>query len=302
MMIDTKFITDKEKDSLKEVGRNARQFSNILRDFASALQSDLNKITLPSFDAMTKVMAENLSKFAESIEPITKQIEEDKKLNKNQLIEKYRNNFNRSLLLGENGWVASPHINPSEFEEWLEHVENDNYIINNYFDGTYNITNTIITELNKLYKNNKINFYFEKANHYFDIEEYTTAAFFLFGILDNRVNKILDFGDKKRNKTKYSLKGFDIQINKEFSLNKEHMQKRYILVLDMYPSLCAFLSRTFNDREYTFEKGVEPPYLNRNWLFHGRSTREVTRKDCIQILNALSTVEFINRWNKLYNI
>lgn len=41
------------------------------------------------------------------------------------------------------------------------------------------------------------------------------------------------------------------------------------------------------------EKGIEPPYLNRNWLMHGRMNRSIERYECIQILNALSVIEFM---------
>ena len=59
----------------------------------------------------------------------------------------------------------------------------------------------------------------------------------------------------------------------------------------VYPSLIAFLNRLFVDGEYTFENGIEPPYINRNWLLHGKCCREIERFECIQLLNALETIE-----------
>ena len=44
---------------------------------------------------------------------------------------------------------------------------------------------------------------------------------------------------------------------------------------------------------YLFEKGIEPPYVNRNWLMHGRSSRKIERFECIQLINALSTIEYV---------
>ena len=61
----------------------------------------------------------------------------------------------------------------------------------------------------------------------------------------------------------------------------------------MYPSIIEFLNRLFVDGKYTFEKGLEPPYINRNWLLHGRSSRTVERFECIQLFNALSAIEFV---------
>lgn len=53
----------------------------------------------------------------------------------------------------------------------------------------------------------------------------------------------------------------------------------------------SFLNRLFVDGEYTFENGIEPPYINRNWLLHGKCCREIERFECIQLLNALETIE-----------
>ena len=61
----------------------------------------------------------------------------------------------------------------------------------------------------------------------------------------------------------------------------------------MYPSLIEYSNRVFYDEPYPFVKGIEPPYLNRNWLMHGRMTREIERYECIQVLNALSVIEFM---------
>ena len=47
------------------------------------------------------------------------------------------------------------------------------------------------------------------------------------------------------------------------------------------------------DGEYIFDKGVEPPYINRNWLLHGKCGREIERFECIQLINALETVEYV---------
>ena len=34
-------------------------------------------------------------------------------------------------------------------------------------------------------------------------------------------------------------------------------------------------------------------YINRNWLLHGRSYRDVERYECIQVLNALDAIESV---------
>ena len=74
---------------------------------------------------------------------------------------------------------------------------------------------------------------------------------------------------------------------------KRGFMSKKIYFLEMYPSLIAYLNRIFIDGSYKFEKGIEPPYLNRNWLMHGRMNRSIERYECIQILNALSVIEFM---------
>jgi hypothetical protein len=71
----------------------------------------------------------------------------------------------------------------------------------------------------------------------------------------------------------------------------KNYQRYYFL--NAYPSLIAYLNRLFVDGEYTFENKIEPPYINRNWLLHGMSYRNIERYECIQILNALDVIESI---------
>ena len=73
--------------------------------------------------------------------------------------------------------------------------------------------------------------------------------------------------------------------------------------MDMYPSIIGFLNRLFVDGKYSFENGVEPPYINRNWILHGKSCRVIERYECIQLFNELSVIEFVfsisNRLNEI---
>lgn len=46
------------------------------------------------------------------------------------------------------------------------------------------------------------------------------------------------------------------------------------------------------DKKDTFGNDQELPYVNRNWLLHGRCDRDIERYECIQLPNALSVFEF----------
>ena len=119
-----------------------------------------------------------------------------------------------------------------------------------------------------------------------------TSAMYLVGLIDQRSKKLIDFGEYKKNKVIYSEKGFEKTMSESYGKVYGPMTKTF-LFLEMYPSLIGFLDRLFNDGEYTFEKGVEPIYINRNWLLHGRSTRIIEKYECIQLFNALSVLEFV---------
>lgn len=95
-----------------------------------------------------------------------------------------------------------------------------------------------------------------------------------------------------QDREKFSDKGFADVKQKQFSKSEFFFAKRFYF-LNVYPSLIAFLNRLFVDGEYIFDKGVEPPYINRNWLLHGKCGREIERFECIQLINALETVEYV---------
>lgn len=135
------------------------------------------------------------------------------------------------------------------------------------------------------------NYYFRGIKAFQD-DDYMTSAMYLVGLLEARVNALVQFPPRTKYREKFSDKGFVDVKQEQFAESSSFFTKRYYF-LDVYPSLIAFLNRLFVDGEYTFENGVEPPYINRNWLLHGKCCREIERFECIQLLNALETIEDI---------
>ena len=70
------------------------------------------------------------------------------------------------------------------------------------------------------------------------------------------------------------------------------------MICDYIPSFAAFAERLFCEAKgsYDMETGTEPPYLNRNWLMHGRMTRDVRKYECIQLINALDALMYIEEY------
>ena len=52
----------------------------------------------------------------------------------------------------------------------------------------------------------------------------------------------------------------------------------------LYQSLKSFIEE-FTHNNYKFDKD-EPTYLNRNWVLHGRTTKEIAPIDCIKLIRA----------------
>lgn len=131
--------------------------------------------------------------------------------------------------------------------------------------------------------------YYSRGMKAFQDNDYMTSAMYLVGLLEARVNALVQFPPKAKYREKYSDKGF-VDIKQE-----QFAETNTFLLRDItfgYISFInSFLNRLFVDGEYTFERGVEPPYINRNWLLHGKCCREIERFECIQLLNALETIE-----------
>lgn len=115
---------------------------------------------------------------------------------------------------------------------------------------------------------------------------------YFVALIKYRITRNIEFSEKaKRYKDKFSRHGFKDHLATEYKAAPGFMTK-IVLFLGIYPSLIDFLNRLFVDKKDTFENDQEPPYVNRNWLLHGRCDRDIERYECIQLLNALSVFEF----------
>lgn len=238
-----------------------------------------------------------LIKVAEMLQNYEQYVRANEGLSEEEFEEKYRDRIERSKRSGRNGWVMTQYAALDELMEWEQIFEEGEYAGERYFDGEgISILLEIKKELEEKYTSGAEHHYYYRGIAAFENSDYMTAAMYLFGVLDYRVSKLVKFPEKRlSNREKYSDKGFRDQKEEDFrKLSDRHsIMSKQILFLDLYPSLIEYLNRVFFDGDYTFDKGIEPPYLNRNWLLHGRVSREPQRYECIQILNALSVIEFM---------
>lgn len=215
-------------------------------------------------------------------------------LSQEDFLSKYGEEINVCKAIGQAGWVVSEHSNPREIKEWYQLiVQGKEREIANYFEAENGHTlKTIRNNLLFYYVEPYSCRYYNKGIEAYDKEDYMTAAMYLVALLESRINDYMNYPRKTPYSKKYSDKGFERHLSQEFLKTNSFFTKRF-LFLDMYPSLIEYLNRLFVDGIYTFESKKEPPYINRNWLLHGKCTRNIERFECIQILNALSVIEFL---------
>lgn len=271
------------------------EFSKIAKVNLDLVQFEKIKEPLQELSKKLHDAVENVS-FDFLTEEMKKYIDETKaneNLSQNEFEDKYAYEIEVCKKLGNSGWVVSEHSNPREISEWYELLKNGNeQEIMTYFEGDSGcILWNIFRKMEKRYEfSDRV--YCVKAKDYFDKEDYMTSAMYLVALIEVRTNKLMKYPKRTKYEQKYSTKGFEKHLATEFEKNNSFLKKRF-LFLEMYPSIIEFLNRLFVDGEYTFEKGLEPPYINRNWLLHGRSSRTIERFECIQLFNALSAIEFV---------
>lgn len=224
-----------------------------------------------------------------------KEAKESEQLSEDEFEFKYGEEIEICKTLGANGWIVSGHSNPREISQWYNAViaDNSDAIVEFFEKDNGRVLETIISDLDKKYILPANRNYFERGIKAFRENDYMTAAMYLVALLDVRVNKLAEFPKGIRYYSqKFSDNGFAHIKKEQFEVSDSFFMKRYYF-LNVYPSMIEYLSRLFVDGEYTFESGNEPPYVNRNWILHGRTSRNVERYECIQILNALDMIEGI---------
>lgn len=279
------------------VWRNNLQLDSILK--ASINPEVLNAVTrfkdqMVDFNRFSKQLLEVFPSFQLSAEvrEFIQDAKQSEQLSEKEFEKRYGEEFEICKKLGEQGWVVSIHSNPKYIENWYKAlIENEPEKITEFFDKDEgSVLKDIINTLDTKYDNPVNKNYYSRGIKAFCDKDYMTTAMYLVGLIETRINTLVKFPEKAKYKEKFSNKGFAEMKKEQFEKTNSFFKKRYYF-LNIYPSLIAFLNRLFVDGKYTFENGVEPPYINRNWLLHGKCCREIERFECIQLLNALETIE-----------
>lgn len=277
--------------------RNNLQLNSILK--TSINPEKLSAITgvknqMVDFSRFSKQLSGVFPSFqlSEEAKEFIREVKESESLSEEEFEKKYGSEFEACKTLGEHGWVVSGHSNPRYIKDWYKSlIEGEpDKIVCFFEEDDDRVIKNIMGILERKYNDPVNRNYYFRGIKAFQDDDYMTSAMYLVGLLEARVNALVQFPPRTKYREKFSDKGFVDVKQEQFAESSSFFIKRYYF-LDVYPSLIAFLNRLFVDGEYTFENGVEPPYINRNWLLHGKCCREIERLECIQLLNALETIE-----------
>ena len=219
---------------------------------------------------------------------ISKRLQHICNLSYDQLNEEMRKRINAATELGKRGWTVNPSITPIDAREWINIIDSKGEnAVSQFFSEGY--VKKMFDELSEKYCGESSNMYLYHAELNYRNERYTDSAMFMLALLDNQIFQITSekYPYKKKKQIEQGLK----EVSQKYSLDrKDKAMGKVFLLCDYIPSLTAFALRLFNDQNgHECFTGKEPSYLNRNWLLHGRMTREVRKFEAIQLINALVT-------------
>ena len=285
------------------MGSYDNNFSTALEEFSNILRNQVDKEMMDKLNSMLKQFSSILKKsttgvpfqfLSEEMKNYISEAQKSEKLSQAEFEAKYSHEMDICKQLGQAGWVVSEHSNHRIISEWfdiLSQGKTDDIV--SYFEGDKgSMPHNILRKQEQVYCEEPFRKYFYNGKDSFENGDYMTSAMYLVALVNARVDYLMKYPPKTKYREKYSIKGFQTHLHTEFNKTSSFITKRF-LFLDIYPSIIEFLSRLFIDGKYTFEKEIEPPYINRNWLMHGRSTRVIERYECIQLFNALSAIEFV---------
>lgn len=224
---------------------------------------------------------------SEDVQKIIREISHVNKLPYDDLKRKFEPRIKISEKLGMAGWTINSEKTPVYAQDWLEIIESkgESAIADLFSEDDIN---DILELLMRHYNTIPELGYMRGAIENYRAERFTESAMFLLGVLDHRVSELKpnSYSKKKRQ----CEDGFRIEGENAFQNHSKRPAFRQFVICDYIPSFSKYALRLFDDGNYSFEKGIEPPYLNRNWLMHGRMTRKVQKFECIQLFNALKTL------------
>jgi hypothetical protein len=180
-------------DELKSIVRSSTLTSglNVITNSPSIerIQS-INSQILENYSPITGLKFSSLYKRAIDVSTYLSEIS---LLNEEEYNEKFSARIKRANLLGKNGWVISQHTSVGVEKEIVARInngENESAFVSEFI--TDDIKDLEIANLETIYTESSLCFYFSKFKEVYANKDYTSSAFYLCAILDRRVKVFVE--------------------------------------------------------------------------------------------------------------
>lgn len=196
----------------------------------------------------------------------------------------YEEYIDISETIGVFGWSLPMNMGLSKVDN-LKDINLNGKNINNFFEDFYNdkqlkvsIKHILKSDINEHLK--KV---FTECIDIFNMGKYATSTTTLLTVLEGILS---DFGDDQT----------DTRMKRicRFQMDKTKSDKKIINHL-IWVSIFKFIEELYNKSKFNQN---EPGYINRHWILHGRTKRELDRIDAIRIINAIHSLVTIEKYSK----
>ena len=213
----------------------------------------------------------------------------------------FENKIETAKIYGQHGYVISPFMcmdDEKKIQDIILKDKSEKAIVKCIYRNNEIVWQTIY-RLQECYKDSpNIKFYFDCFTKKYKGRDYSSAAFYISSVLDNRIKSVFKIGELNK-LTKIIKEG--ISLTQESFFEKLPYEEKgrisnAFLITEYLPSFHEFILRTFTENKDEFGKlEFEPKHFNRNWFVHGYVTHQIERYQVLQLLNALSSLEFISK-------
>jgi hypothetical protein len=202
-------------------------------------------------------------------------------------------------IMGKQGWAISPFWRPRQNETWYDTwfwmIYNglEEKIVDYFLEKN----NFLLKEINAFSRLAVGRYdWFTEAEYLFEEHRYTSCAMLLTAILEESIRRCPIEGWRGK-VVPFFEKIISSKLEYYYNKNLEPLN-RYIETVLLLPSIDGFLNSYF-DSGYPFGKNKEdeemrePLFLERNWLMHGMTKRNVIESDCVKLFNAICSLNYI---------
>ena len=178
-----------------EMLSTVKEFKNQMVDFIR-LSKQLSELT------QTFQLSEEMKEFIQVIK-------ESESLSEEKFEKKYGEEFEICRTLGEHGWVVSGHSNPRYIKNWYKALIEDRIeeIIYFFEKDEDCVIKSITISLERKYNDPVNRNYYSRGIKAFQDNDYMTSAMYLVGLLETRVNALVQFPPRTKYREKFSDKG-----------------------------------------------------------------------------------------------